>query len=76
MKTREGYAFLDHRASPGLSEDFARACGYDPKHADYGYDDSLGIHCFPLIWSVLPAVTRRAISGAPASAQVRARQDA
>lgn len=28
---QEGYLFVDHRASPGLPEDMARACGYDPK---------------------------------------------
>jgi hypothetical protein len=26
-----GYFFLDHRASPGFTEDEARAVGYDPK---------------------------------------------
>lgn len=26
-----GYLYLDHRASPGLPEDIARASGYDPK---------------------------------------------
>lgn len=30
MRTREGYLMVDHRASPGLSEDFARRAGYDP----------------------------------------------
>jgi len=27
---REGYVMVDHRASPGLPEDVARMCGYDP----------------------------------------------
>lgn len=27
---REGYLFVDHRASPGLPEGFARAMGMDP----------------------------------------------
>lgn len=27
---------VDHRASPGLSEDFARRVGYDPKHVAEG----------------------------------------
>lgn len=30
MSQREGYLFVDHRASPGLPEDVARASGYDP----------------------------------------------
>ena len=25
-----GYLFIDHRASPGISEEFARQAGYDP----------------------------------------------
>lgn len=28
---REGYVMVDHRASPGLPEDIARASGYDPR---------------------------------------------
>lgn len=27
---QHGYLFVDHRASPGLSEDIARQAGYDP----------------------------------------------
>jgi hypothetical protein len=30
-KQQLGYIFVDHRASPGLPEDVARAAGYDPK---------------------------------------------
>ena len=33
---REGYMMVDHRASPGLTEAQARACGYDPRHAAEG----------------------------------------
>lgn len=29
-KSHEGYLFVDHRASPGLTEEQARAFGYDP----------------------------------------------
>src|SRR5215813_11404784 len=31
-----GYLFIDHRASPGLPEDIARQCGYDPKLCEGG----------------------------------------
>lgn len=30
LKRHEGYIMVDHRASPGLPEDIARAAGYDP----------------------------------------------
>lgn len=30
QKSREGYLMVDHRASPGLPADIARAAGYDP----------------------------------------------
>ena len=30
MAKQQGYLFIDHRASPGLPEDVARAAGYDP----------------------------------------------
>ena len=30
MARQQGYLFLDHRASPGLSEADARTAGYDP----------------------------------------------
>ena len=30
MAQRTGYLFIDHRASPGIPEDLARAAGYDP----------------------------------------------
>lgn len=33
---REGYLLFDHRASPGLPEDFARAMGMDPALAKEG----------------------------------------
>lgn len=36
MAQREGFLFIDHRASPGLPEDFARAMGMDPKLAGEG----------------------------------------
>lgn len=36
MAHREGYIMVDHRASPGLTEDQARRAGYDPKHAGEG----------------------------------------
>lgn len=29
-RTREGYLMVDHRFSPGLTEDEARVAGYDP----------------------------------------------
>ncbi|WP_024516843.1 hypothetical protein [Bradyrhizobium sp. Tv2a-2] len=31
-----GYILVDHRASPGLPEDIARAAGYDPKFCGEG----------------------------------------
>lgn len=31
-----GYLMVDHRASPGLSEDIARQVGYDPRFAGEG----------------------------------------
>jgi len=31
-----GYLMVDHRFSPGLPEDVARASGYDPKHCGEG----------------------------------------
>lgn len=31
MVKQMGYLMVDHRASPGLPEDVARAAGYDPK---------------------------------------------
>lgn len=30
-RQQEGYLTVDHRASPGIPEDLARALGYDPK---------------------------------------------
>ena len=30
MRQREGYLMIDHSASPGIPEDFARAVGLDP----------------------------------------------
>lgn len=36
MANREGYLMVDHRASPGLPEDIARASGYDPLHCKEG----------------------------------------
>lgn len=30
MRRQQGYLMVDHRASPGLTEEQARACGYDP----------------------------------------------
>ncbi len=30
QSSKEGYLFVDHRASPGLPADFARRMGYDP----------------------------------------------
>lgn len=35
-QSREGYLMIDHRASPGLPEDIARATGLDPKLAGEG----------------------------------------
>lgn len=31
-----GYLLIDHRASPGLPEDIARASGYDPRQVGEG----------------------------------------
>lgn len=31
MAKQQGYVFIDHRASPGLTESEARVMGYDPK---------------------------------------------
>lgn len=31
QKSKEGWLFIDHRASPGLPEHVARLAGYDPK---------------------------------------------
>lgn len=36
MAQREGYLFVDHRASPGLPEDVARFMGMDPALAKEG----------------------------------------
>ena len=36
MATRTGWLFVDHRASPGLTEEQARFNGYDPKLAREG----------------------------------------
>ena len=36
MGTRLGYLFVDHRASPGMTEDQARFNGYDPGLAKEG----------------------------------------
>lgn len=33
---REGYLMIDHRASPGLPDDIARAIGMDPRYAGGG----------------------------------------
>lgn len=30
QRAHEGYLFVDHRASPGMTEEQARAVGYDP----------------------------------------------
>ncbi len=35
-QSREGYLLVDHRASPGLPADIARASGYDPRHCGEG----------------------------------------
>lgn len=35
-RSREGYLMIDHRASPGLPEDLARATGLDPKYCGEG----------------------------------------
>lgn len=34
--SHEGYLMVDHRASPGLPEDIARASGYDPQFCKEG----------------------------------------
>lgn len=36
MFKQMGYLMVDHRASPGLPEDIARLCGYDPKLSGEG----------------------------------------
>jgi hypothetical protein len=36
LKRHEGYIIVDHRASPGLPEDIARAAGFDPKQCGEG----------------------------------------
>jgi hypothetical protein len=36
QRKQQGYLLVDHRASPGLPEDIARQCGYDPKLAGEG----------------------------------------
>lgn len=36
MGRKEGYIFVDHRASPGLPEDIARRSGYDPAQCREG----------------------------------------
>ena len=36
LKRHEGYLFVDHSASPGLTEEQARMCGYDPKFVKEG----------------------------------------
>lgn len=36
MMREGGYLMVDHRASPGLPEDVARAAGYDPKFCQEG----------------------------------------
>lgn len=36
MFKQMGYLMVDHRASPGLPEDIARACGYDPRLSGEG----------------------------------------
>ena len=36
MPVREGYLMVDHRASPGIPEDIARASGFDPKFCGEG----------------------------------------
>lgn len=36
MAQRTGYLMVDHRASPGLPEDVARASGYDPQWCSEG----------------------------------------
>ncbi len=33
---KEGYLFVDHRASPGMTEAEARMAGYDPQHVKGG----------------------------------------
>jgi hypothetical protein len=36
MRKQMGEIIIDHRASPGLPEDIARAAGYDPAHCREG----------------------------------------
>jgi hypothetical protein len=36
MAKQQGYLFLDHRASPGLTPEEARVMGYDPKQVCEG----------------------------------------
>jgi hypothetical protein len=36
MRKQMGYLMVDHRASPGLPEDVARAVGYDPRFCGEG----------------------------------------
>jgi hypothetical protein len=36
LKRHEGYIIVDHRASPGLPEDIARAAGFDPAQCKAG----------------------------------------
>lgn len=36
LKRHEGYLIVDHRNSPGLPADVAKASGFDPKHCGEG----------------------------------------
>lgn len=36
LKRHEGWLMVDHRSGPGLTEEQARMCGYDPKHVREG----------------------------------------
>jgi hypothetical protein len=36
QRRQQGYLMVDHRASPGLTEDVSRALGYDPKLTSEG----------------------------------------
>jgi hypothetical protein len=36
LKRHEGYLLVDHSASPGLTPEEARMCGYDPSHCGEG----------------------------------------
>lgn len=49
MTQRTGYLFIDHRASPGVPEDIAIACGFDPDQVKGGKffeaDTLTCIHC-------------------------------